>query len=149
MGIIEEQLIRNSNRTTITWQPLSLECDGISPEYFLNFSQNNLLVYRANTTNNSVSCYSECENATSFIIWAVVEGENWNKTLYNLTAITEGKIYLIFNLLIFSLKALPCFICKITFSLIFRFENYMTVLCYLNLLLKQWKLAKNDRQHTH
>lgn len=92
MRIIKKQLIRNSNRTMITWQPLNLDCDGISPEYFLNISENNLLVYRANTTNNSVSCYSECENATSFIIWAVVEGEKWDKTLYNLTAIIEGKI---------------------------------------------------------
>lgn len=94
--VIEEQLIRNSNETTITWQPLNRDCDGISPEYFLNFSQNNFLVYTTNTTNNSVSCNSVCKNATSFIIWAVVEGENWGETLYNLTAIADGKIYLIF-----------------------------------------------------
>ena len=91
--VIKEQLIKNKNGTLITWDPIKLNCSGISPEYFLNFTNKNVLIYRRNTTNNTVSCNAECENATSFIIWAVVEGENWGETLYNLTAIAEGKIY--------------------------------------------------------
>ena len=112
VNVIEEQSIKNKNGTTITWDPIKLNCSGISPEYFLNFTNKNVLIYRRNTTSNTVSCNSECENATSFIIWAVVDGGNWEKTWYNLTAISEGKIYLIFNLLIFSLSALPGFIWK-------------------------------------
>ena len=110
VNVIEEQSIKNKNGTTVTWDPIKLNCSGISPKYFLNFTNKNVLIYRRNTTSNTVSCNSECENATSFIIWAVVDGGNWEKTWYNLTAISEGKIYLIFNLLIFSLNVLPGFI---------------------------------------
>ena len=87
---VQEPVKRNKNGTTITWGHLNLDCNGTSPQYFLNFTNKDLSVYTRNTRNNSYSCGSECINATSFTIWAVVENENWNPTLYKLEPIGQG-----------------------------------------------------------
>ena len=81
---------RSKNETTITWDHLSLDCSGISPQYFLNFTNKDLSVYTRNTRNNSYSCGFECINATSFTIWAVVGDENWDPASHELKHIGKG-----------------------------------------------------------
>ena len=71
---------------------MSLGCDGVSREYFLNFKKKNLLVFTGNTTSNSFRCGSECENATMFFIWAVVEGKKWDETGYVLPGKGESSL---------------------------------------------------------
>lgn len=87
---VQEPVKRNENGTTITWHHLSLNCSGISPQYILNFTNKDLSVYTRNTSNNSYSCRSECINATSFSIWAVVGNENWQRKWYKLEPIGKG-----------------------------------------------------------
>lgn len=74
---VKKPVKHDKSGTTITWNHLDLDCDGVSREYSLNFTKNDLLVFTGNTTSNSFSCGSECENATRFFIWAVVDGEKW------------------------------------------------------------------------
>ena len=68
--------------TTITWNHVNLNCDGLLREYSLNFTKSDVLVFTGNTTSNAFSCGAECENATGFFIWAVVGGKKWNEKSY-------------------------------------------------------------------
>ena len=84
--------VKHKSGTTITWNHLNLDCDGVSREYSLNFTKNDLLVFTGNTTSNSFNCGSECENATMFFIWAVVDGKKWGKKGYVL--LEKGESYM-------------------------------------------------------
>ena len=84
-------LTYTKNGTKITWNPLHLGCSGISLQYFLNFTNKNLLIHSSKTTNNSFSCGTECINATSFAIWAVVGNKAWRATFHDLSAIRKGE----------------------------------------------------------
>ena len=88
---VKKPVTRNENGTTITWDHLSPVCSRISPQYFLNFTNKDLSVYTRNTTNNSLSCGSECINATSFTIWAVVENKIGTATVHILPATGTGE----------------------------------------------------------
>ena len=85
------KLTHTESGTEITWNPLNLDCSEISPQYFLNFTNKTLLVHSSKTANNSFSCGTECINATSFTIWAVVENEVWTATCHNLSAFGKGE----------------------------------------------------------
>ena len=88
---VKKPVKRSENRTTITWDHLSPVCSGISPQYFLKFTNKDLSVYTRNTTNNSLSCGSECINATSFTIWAVIENKIGTAKPHTLPAIEKGE----------------------------------------------------------
>ena len=85
------ELTHTKNETKITWNPLNLDCSGISLQYFLNFTNKNLLVHNSKTANNSFSCGTKCINATRVAIWAVVEKEAWTATFRDLPAIRKGE----------------------------------------------------------
>lgn len=85
-------MAHDKNGITVTWNHLNLGCNGVSREYFLNFTKRGLLVFTSNTTNNSFNCGSECENATGFFIWAVVDGKKWNEKFYDLLAKGESSM---------------------------------------------------------
>lgn len=87
---VKKPVTRNENGTTITWDHLSPVCNGISPQYFLNFTNKDLSVYTRNTTKNSLSCGFECINATNFTIWAVIENKTGTAKTHTLRAIEKG-----------------------------------------------------------
>ena len=85
------KITHSKSGTKISWNPLNLNCSGISIQYFLNFTNKDLLVHSSKTVNNSFSCGTECINTTSFIIWAVVEKKAWTATFHNLSATGKGE----------------------------------------------------------
>lgn len=88
---VKKPVTRNENGTTITWDHLSPVCNGTSPHYFLNFTNKDLSVYTRSTTSNSLSCGSECINATNFTIWAVIEDKIGTAKSHTLPPIEKGE----------------------------------------------------------
>lgn len=75
----------------ISWDKLNFRI--CTPTYMFNlvFKNESTFLFENKTRNVFFICDSKCAKATELEIWAVVDGEKWNVTKFNLTKNYEGE----------------------------------------------------------